>query len=253
MQHGEEAYNEMLENIHNIGSKHVGDKHNKKVVVEHKGYTVGIIVFSLKEEPFSEEALYWCQPEYNEVEKELECISDCDFRIVYMHWGDEFIEYPSTEQKKFAHWLIDVGSDLVVGAHPHVLQGFEKYNGKYIFYSLGNFLFNMSVRMTSYAAVLNIDIINGKLEIGYDYVKTGSKLQPLIISEDEVPAEYTFESLNQKLSLNSDNDEYYRQMFKRLSSYRRKNHWIIIRTLFKHNYKELLYTLFQYLRRRLIR
>ena len=46
-----------------------------------------------------------------------------------------------TTQKKLAHLAIDEGADLVIGHHPHVLEGIEKYNGKYIAYSLGNFCF----------------------------------------------------------------------------------------------------------------
>ena len=44
-------------------------------------------------------------------------------------------------QKKMGHYLIDNGADLVVGTHPHVIQGIEKYNDKYIIYSLANFVF----------------------------------------------------------------------------------------------------------------
>jgi len=44
-------------------------------------------------------------------------------------------------RKKLAHLAIDEGADLVIGHHPHVLEGIEKYNGKYIAYSLGNFCF----------------------------------------------------------------------------------------------------------------
>ena len=61
--------------------------------------------------------------------------------IVNFHWGMER-EYVTNEtQKKLAHLAIDEGADLVIGHHPHVLQGIEKYKGKYIAYSLGNFCF----------------------------------------------------------------------------------------------------------------
>ena len=44
-------------------------------------------------------------------------------------------------QKELAHAAVDQGADLVIGHHPHVLQGIEKYNGRNIVYSLGNFCF----------------------------------------------------------------------------------------------------------------
>ncbi len=61
--------------------------------------------------------------------------------IVSMHWGEEKATEPNDLQKELAHKAIDLGADLVIGTHPHVLQGIEKYNGKYIAYSLGNFCF----------------------------------------------------------------------------------------------------------------
>lgn len=61
--------------------------------------------------------------------------------ILSIHWGVEKATEPNSEQIKAAHTAIDCGADLVIGTHPHVLQGFEKYKGKYICYSLGNFSF----------------------------------------------------------------------------------------------------------------
>ncbi|MBQ8301518.1 MAG: CapA family protein [Clostridia bacterium] len=61
--------------------------------------------------------------------------------IVSMHWGEEKATAPNDYQREIAHKAIDLGADLVIGTHPHVLQGIEKYNGRYIAYSLGNFCF----------------------------------------------------------------------------------------------------------------
>ena len=61
--------------------------------------------------------------------------------VVAFHWGNERETKPDEVQKMLAHLAIDSGADLVVGHHPHVLQGIEKYSGKYICYSLANFCF----------------------------------------------------------------------------------------------------------------
>ncbi len=61
--------------------------------------------------------------------------------IVSIHWGEEKSYEPNAQQIELAHKAIDLGADLVIGTHPHVLQGIEKYNGRYIAYSLGNFCF----------------------------------------------------------------------------------------------------------------
>jgi poly-gamma-glutamate capsule biosynthesis protein CapA/YwtB (metallophosphatase superfamily) len=64
-----------------------------------------------------------------------------DLVVVVAHWGVERSDQPDKYQKELAHRYIDAGADLIVGGHPHVLQGFEEYKGKWIAYSLGNFIF----------------------------------------------------------------------------------------------------------------
>lgn len=61
--------------------------------------------------------------------------------ICSFHWGIELDTTPNSPEKSMAHCAIDNGADLVLGHHPHILQGIEKYKGKYIVYSLGNFCF----------------------------------------------------------------------------------------------------------------
>ncbi|MDD3218859.1 MAG: CapA family protein [Lachnospiraceae bacterium] len=64
-----------------------------------------------------------------------------DIVIVSFHWGTEKEYTPNDVQKELAHAAVDAGADLVLGHHPHVLEGIEEYNGKNIVYSLGNFCF----------------------------------------------------------------------------------------------------------------
>jgi poly-gamma-glutamate synthesis protein (capsule biosynthesis protein) len=65
-----------------------------------------------------------------------------DFVIVYTHWGNEYEQSPQQEEIELAHRFIDAGADLIIGSHPHVVQSVEEYNGKMIYYSLGNFIFD---------------------------------------------------------------------------------------------------------------
>jgi hypothetical protein len=64
-----------------------------------------------------------------------------DYVFVFMHWGLEDIDYPVPENVRVGREMIELGADVVVGSHPHVYQGYELYDGKYILYSLGNFIF----------------------------------------------------------------------------------------------------------------
>ena len=69
----------------------------------------------------------------------------CDYVIVYVHWGIERHDRPEEYQRSLGQQYIDAGADIVIGSHPHVLQGLEYYKGKPIVYSLGNFVFGSSI------------------------------------------------------------------------------------------------------------
>jgi poly-gamma-glutamate synthesis protein (capsule biosynthesis protein) len=83
-----------------------------------------------------------------------------DYWIVAMlHWGAEYQKKPSQRQRKDAYLLADAGADAIIGHHPHVIQNEEIYNGKTIFYSLGNFVFDQkeSDRSTGLAVKLSFE------------------------------------------------------------------------------------------------
>lgn len=67
---------------------------------------------------------------------------NADFVIAYVHWGTEYSTVLEEVQTTTAKEYLDAGADAIIGAHPHILQGMEYYDGKPIIYSLGNFWFN---------------------------------------------------------------------------------------------------------------
>ncbi len=67
---------------------------------------------------------------------------NADLVVVSFHWGTERRNTPDGSQVYYAHAAVDAGADLVLGHHPHVVQGCELYGGKLIAYSLGNFVFS---------------------------------------------------------------------------------------------------------------
>ena len=118
------------------------------VVVTRRGVRIGFIARS-KIVPMSSKAgedtpgLAWHGTEYS---AELAAaIADlrprCDILVVTFHWGYECQRRHAPYQQQLGRACIDAGADLVIGHHPHVLQGVELYNGGVIAYSLGNFLF----------------------------------------------------------------------------------------------------------------
>ena len=74
--------------------------------------------------------------------KTVKSLNPDNFLIVSLHWGEEYQSINSPVQEKLAHKIIEAGADLMIGHHPHIVQKIEKYQGKLIFYSLGNFIFD---------------------------------------------------------------------------------------------------------------
>ncbi len=81
-----------------------------------------------------------------------------DFLIVSCHWGEELRDTPKPYQIRFAHQVIRKGADLVLGHHPHVVQGIEVYRGKVIAYSLGNFVFSSYSKTVKNSMLLEFHI-----------------------------------------------------------------------------------------------
>lgn len=110
-----------------------------------------------------------------------------DIIIISMHAGTEYVISPNAQQKEFAHSAIDAGADLVIGHHPHTVQTVEKYKGKYIIYSLGNFVFDqMWSDETRLGAMAEIIFKDKKVEsVNFIPVKIFDYSQPDILEGEE--------------------------------------------------------------------
>jgi len=106
-----------------------------------------------------------------------------DVVIVSLHWGIEYMTRPQPEQVELAHQMIDAGADLVVGGHPHVVQPLEEYEGRWIAYSLGNFVFDQKAPATHSGIMLRVAISNREI--------TGVTPVPITIGRTTFQAELT--------------------------------------------------------------
>lgn len=127
----EEGYNDTVNALNSSEIKYCGN--NNYYIYETKGVKVGFIGYYAN---YNSEI-------YNQVKEGLDYLKskDVDLIIVSYHWGIERDYKQNEQQQELGRWSIDNGADLVIGHHPHVVQGIELYNGKYIVYSLGNFVF----------------------------------------------------------------------------------------------------------------
>lgn len=81
--------------------------------------------------------------------------------VVLLHWGEEWAQRPTESQQSVARLLIEHGAHLVIGHHPHVLQGIEYYRGGVIAYSLGNFLFENIREIPRQTGILRVRFSSG--------------------------------------------------------------------------------------------
>ncbi len=127
--------------------------------------------------------------------------------VVYaIHWGKEYSYYPQPHQMEWAHEAVDAGVDIVYGTHPHVLQLYEEYNGKPIFYSLGNFSFGGNMYPGDLdSAVAQVEVVRspeGEVSLGE------TTLIPVCISSIETRNNY------QPTPYEADSESYQRTMDK---------------------------------------
>ena len=105
---------------------------------------------------------------------------EVDFVIVSLHWGSEYMNKPSPSQIDLAHRIIDSGASLILGHHPHVLQGIERYNEGVIAYSLGNFMFDMEFVEESREGLILTCILSKEGAAHFELV-------PTTVEEDRIP------------------------------------------------------------------
>ncbi|WP_379137238.1 CapA family protein [Paenibacillus sp. sgz500958] len=152
---GVQGLRDTLEHLDDRGISHVGAGLNEASAYapqyfERKGITIALLGFTRvvpeaswragKNSP-GLAAVYDSEAGLKAI---AEARTKADIVVVIVHWGIERAHEPNDIQQSLGRSFIDAGADLVIGGHPHVLQGIEPYKGKWIAYSTGNFIFTKS-------------------------------------------------------------------------------------------------------------
>lgn len=125
-----------------------------------------------------------------------------DYVVVYLHWGIERAEQPKDYQRTLAKQYIDAGADLVIGSHPHVLQGLEYYKGKPIIYSLGNYVFYSNITRTAVLKVTLDEEMNTEIQLLPAKAENGNT--KLLEEKEDIQAFYRY---MEEISFGVDFDE----------------------------------------------
>ncbi|HSR89111.1 MAG TPA: CapA family protein [Candidatus Udaeobacter sp.] len=152
---GEQGIIDTISYLDSAGILHIGAgqnsiEANQPVYITRQGITFAFLAYNDTDvvPPYYEAAKNRAGTAFMRSEKMVEAIKQAkqkaDFVIISMHAGKEYTTKPNKSQTNFAHKAIDAGAELIIGHHPHVIQSIEKYKGKYILYSLGNFVFDQT-------------------------------------------------------------------------------------------------------------
>lgn len=163
------------------------------LVCDLRGITVGLAAFNLHDISSEEAALV-----DDNLTKAMQYFEeqDVDIRVVSFHWSIEREYQYDSNQEAMAHSAIDQGADLVVGHHPHVLQGIDQYKGATIAYSLGNFCYGGDHHIDDMDSVIlqglftftgneMTDSSISLIPVSISSVKSSNNFQPVILEGDD--------------------------------------------------------------------
>lgn len=165
MDFGAEALAETLQHLNSAGIAWVGagvnlDEARKMALYTIKGKKIAFLGYSLTQplEFFAGKARPGTTPGYEKLVAAdvASARRQADYVIVSFHWGREASGTVQAYQRNAAHNAIDAGADAVIGHHPHVLQGIERYKNGIIFYSLGNFAFASKSKTADVSALIRL-------------------------------------------------------------------------------------------------
>ncbi len=150
----------------------MGNTHKQScepVIIQKQDQTVAVfasVLVPLENWVFNADSLSICQATASEIAANVRAYkaqhpsSHC---VVLLHWGQEFVSEASIEQRAWSKEMVDAGAELIVGHHPHVVQGPDTLAGTMVMYSLGNFIFDQSREVCNQAQILELIVRNDKL------------------------------------------------------------------------------------------
>jgi poly-gamma-glutamate capsule biosynthesis protein CapA/YwtB (metallophosphatase superfamily) len=171
---GVEGLRDTMSRLETAGILHAGagtelQSARREALATAKGKTVAFLAYSLTQpvEFFATPGRAGTAPGYSAyfTEDIARAKHHADYVIVSFHWGAELATFPKPYQITAAHRAIDAGADVVIGHHPHVLQGAERYGKGVILYSLGNFTFGSMGTGPRHGVIARIKLDAGVEEV----------------------------------------------------------------------------------------
>jgi poly-gamma-glutamate synthesis protein (capsule biosynthesis protein) len=242
MQHGQPALEEGLDHLRKAKIATTGidlpDKNETNFVTLSRGEaTVGFLGYNLRPQQYFIDPPRWVKGDRERMLADIQSHrSEVDFLVLSLHWGDELINYPSPDQVRLAHELIDAGANVILGHHPHILQGLERYNGGLIAYSLGNFVFDMWQKPYRDTIILKCSLRVGEpVDFSIVPVQINDRWQPEVLTGRQADELLNYvQDLEELISSERSMSEYRTELEGLERGYRRETYTWYLRHLFKY-------------------
>ena len=194
MDFGGQALLETMHYLENAGIDWIGAGKNlaearKMALYTIKGKKIAFLGYSLTQpvEFFAGRTRPGTAPGFEQIfiEDISRARQEADYVIVSFHWGTEGRSEIQPYQRRVAHKAIEAGADVIIGHHPHVLRGIERYKTGLVFYSLGNFTFAGKSKTADASAMVRLRFNEGKREaelLPLDILHRRVGFQPQLVS-----------------------------------------------------------------------
>lgn len=247
MEHGQSALEETLDllaenKMRCVGADVLPKKIKRYCFLEKNGIRFCFLGYNFRPPQYFLDEPSWPEPNLTLIKNDLMGLkSQADYFVVSLHWGDEFITYPSPEQVEIGHALIDAGANIILGHHPHIIQGVENYNGGVIAYSMGNFVFDMWQDRLRKSMILECTF-RKDTDIEFDIVPVyiNKNHQPEILTgPDGEQLRDELSGLSQQIPL-TEKEKYKVELEKNLGKFRREVYKYYLTNLWRYQPKHLL-------------
>jgi len=264
LQHGLDVFENTVSVLKEAGIHPVGiclNNRSNDYKFEKNGVKIAVVSYSMRPEKYYKGDIPYAIGHESDILDHI-----CDLKanhshvVVSVHWGEEYVHYPSVDQVRFARKMVDSGASLIIGHHPHVLQGVEHYNGGYIAYSLGNYVFDHWQKETRETLILDC-------EFGKDRIER-FELIPILIDKSFQPKRLhgkeaerlreTLETYSKAIPslaevVNGDEamEEYMNGASKAYKKYRIESYMYFLRNIYKYKFSVLVDSMMRFLKRRI--
>ena len=260
---GHQGLMDTMRTLDDAGIKYIGAGKNENEIVRSfvqvvDGMNIGFYNVSetMYNKPTNDTAGAWLYDEYVVCNELKDLKKRCDYLIVIYHGGIEKFPYPSPEMRKRFYRMADSGADMILAQHTHCVGCEEWYNGSYLLYGQGDFLLkNYAPGLTDSGLIVELDVVEGKVEIKKHLVKSVDNLYVRYNDNQELTG---FEERSRLLQ----NEEYIKQQLQKfcdgelrlyLKAFKSPSKMILRlrryfpklykKWLFRYNKRDLLFTL----------